>query len=64
MRLKNCQWMMRREWVGEPFKEKEKISPISVMKFNIQILFLFLGLEAFSSFPQGLMTTAKKIYRI
>jgi len=55
---------MRREGVGEPFKEKEKISPISVIKFNIQILFLFLGLEAFSSFPQGLMTTAKKIYRI
>jgi len=29
MRLKNCQWMMKREGIGEPFKEKEKISPIS-----------------------------------
>jgi hypothetical protein len=29
MRLKNCQWMMRREGVGEPFKKKEKISPIT-----------------------------------
>jgi hypothetical protein len=47
--------MIRREGVGEPFKKNEKISPISVMRFNIQILFIFLGLEAFSSFSQGLI---------
>jgi len=29
MRLKNCEWMMRREGVGGPNEENEKISPIS-----------------------------------
>jgi len=52
MRLKNCEWMMSREDVGGTSKKKKRFPQSLMMKFNLQILFIFLGLEVFSSFSQ------------
>ncbi len=53
MMLINCEWMMRRERIGNPLTKKEKFPQSLMMKFNINIPFLFLGLGYLSSFSQG-----------
>jgi len=51
--LINSEWMMIRDSIENPFSKKEKFPQSLIMRFNMNILLIFLELGSLSSFSHG-----------